>query len=145
MIGLDGSDTLLRATAAQAAPVGGRVDLRRVSPGGAGVSNGAAGRPALHRQQPGESRPRRAGQGSTLSRASNAEVEWQPREIGDCAHRQFLADQWNFHESPVSEDDIDSPSTTVEQPQWLARAGFTGVDVFGHGRGTSCLAATKSV
>jgi hypothetical protein len=51
-----------------------------------------------------------------LTRAWNAEVERQSRESGggDRAHRQFVADQWNFYEFPVPEEDIDHPSTTVE-------------------------------
>jgi len=31
---------------------------------------------------------------------------------------------------PVPEEDIDGPSTMVEQLQWRAEASFTGVDVF---------------
>jgi SAM-dependent methyltransferase len=67
-----------------------------------------------------------------LARAWNADVARQSREFGgdDAAFRQFVADEWNFYEFPVAEDDIDHPSTTVDQLRWLENAGFTGVDVF---------------
>ncbi|MGH2534440.1 MAG: class I SAM-dependent methyltransferase [Thermomicrobiales bacterium] len=67
-----------------------------------------------------------------LARAWNDDVQRQSREIGgdDRTFREFSADQWNIYQFPVAEDDIDHSSTTVEQLQWLAGAGFTGIDVF---------------
>ncbi|MGH2558133.1 MAG: class I SAM-dependent methyltransferase, partial [Thermomicrobiales bacterium] len=67
-----------------------------------------------------------------LARAWNADVQRQSREIGgdDRTFREFVADHWNLYEFPVAEDDIDHPSPTVEQLQWLADAGFAGIDVF---------------
>jgi SAM-dependent methyltransferase len=41
---------------------------------------------------------------------------------------QFAADQWNIFTYPDPE--FDKPSTVPEQLDWLADAGFTGVDVF---------------
>lgn len=66
-----------------------------------------------------------------LARSWNAEVEHQSRQFGGDgeAYRRFVADRWNIYEYPV-DDDIDTPSTTVDQLRWLADAGFTGIDVF---------------
>jgi tRNA (cmo5U34)-methyltransferase len=66
-----------------------------------------------------------------LAAAWNADVERQSRELAgdDTAWRQFVEDEWNMYAFPV-EDDIDHPSTTVEQLRWLADAGFEGIDVF---------------
>jgi tRNA (cmo5U34)-methyltransferase len=155
MIGLDGSETMLRATAARIAPLGGCVELRQIRleepgwvtalPDGLRCTVGSLvthhldgpGKAALFR----ELHAKLAPGGALLicdlvepandwarrhpARAWDAEVERQSREIGggERTHRQF-------YEFPVPEEDIDHLSTTVEQLQWLAEAGFTGVDVF---------------
>jgi SAM-dependent methyltransferase len=66
------------------------------------------------------------------ARAWDADVARQSRELGgdDAAFLKFLADKWNMYAFPPPEDDIDHPSTTVDQLRWLADAGFEGVDVF---------------
>ena len=66
------------------------------------------------------------------ARAWDTEVERQSREIGgdNSAFDQFVADKWNFYEYPDPEDDIDHPSTVMEQLNWLTEAGFVGVDVW---------------
>lgn len=42
----------------------------------------------------------------------------------------FERAQWNTYRYPIPPDDIDQPSTLVEQLRWLSAAGFGGVDVF---------------
>lgn len=47
----------------------------------------------------------------------------------DDAYNQFLELQWNLHRYPEDpETGIDKPSTLLEQLNWLAQAGFAGVD-----------------
>ena len=43
------------------------------------------------------------------------------------AYRQFVDQRWNWYEYP---DPMDMPSTVPEHLEWLAQAGFAGVDVF---------------
>ncbi|MFL5759831.1 MAG: class I SAM-dependent methyltransferase [Thermomicrobiales bacterium] len=66
------------------------------------------------------------------ARAWNADVERQSHELGGdgSAFDAFVADKWNVYEYPTPEDDIDHPSTVVEQLTWLAEAGFTSIDVW---------------
>ena len=66
------------------------------------------------------------------ARAWNADVQRQSLAIGGDgnAYQQFVADKWNFYEYPDPEDEIDHPSTVVEQLQWLADAGFSRIDVW---------------
>jgi SAM-dependent methyltransferase len=67
-----------------------------------------------------------------MARAWDTEVERRSQEIaGDgSAYEQFVADKWNMYAYPIDEDDIDHPSTLVEQLDWLREAGFTGVDAW---------------
>lgn len=70
-----------------------------------------------------------------MARAWDADVQRQSMaETGsDAAYQAFLADDWNMYavKSQASvEDEIDHPSTTVEQLGWLAEAGFGQLDVF---------------
>lgn len=67
-----------------------------------------------------------------MARAWDAEVRRQSREIAgdDSLYERFVADGWNMYAGPVVEDDIDRPSTLVDQLRWLAEAGFTGIDAW---------------
>lgn len=67
-----------------------------------------------------------------MARAWDAEVRRQSEEIvGDLsAYEAFEADKWNLYAYPEPEDDIDHPSTLVQQLRWLAEAGFTGIDAW---------------
>jgi SAM-dependent methyltransferase len=70
-------------------------------------------------------------QGRTqMARAWDDEVERRSLEIvGDrSAFEHFVADKWNMYAYTLDDDDIDHPSTLVEQLDWLWEAGFTGVD-----------------
>jgi tRNA (cmo5U34)-methyltransferase len=67
-----------------------------------------------------------------MARAWDADVRRQSQEIvGDSsAYDQFIADEWNIYANPAVEDEIDHPSTLVEQLDWLREAGFSGVDAW---------------
>jgi tRNA (cmo5U34)-methyltransferase len=67
-----------------------------------------------------------------MARAWDAEVELQSREIaGDrSAFESFQADEWNMYAYPPPPDDIDHPSTLVEQMRWLEETGFIGIDAW---------------
>lgn len=68
-----------------------------------------------------------------MARAWDAEAKRQSLEMtgGQAAYDYFVADQWNMYEFPEDPDEqIDFPSTLVEQLTWLAEAGFTGVDAW---------------
>jgi tRNA (cmo5U34)-methyltransferase len=67
-----------------------------------------------------------------MARAWDADVKRQSQEIvGDSsAYDQFVADDWNIYANPVVEDEVDHPSTLVEQLDWLREAGFSGVDAW---------------
>jgi tRNA (cmo5U34)-methyltransferase len=62
-------------------------------------------------------------------RAWNQEVERQSTEIGGGpeAYQQFLADEWNYYDFPVTE--VDFPSSTLEHGDWMRDAGFEAVDI----------------
>jgi tRNA (cmo5U34)-methyltransferase len=64
--------------------------------------------------------------------AWDTEVERQSLEIlGDrSAFEAFRSDEWNIYAYPTGDDDIDHPSTLVEQLGWLEEAGFTGIDAW---------------
>ena len=66
-----------------------------------------------------------------MARAWNEEVERQSLTLlGDrSGYEQFIADRWNFYED-AEPDEVDKPSTLVEQLHWLAGAGYSGVDAF---------------
>jgi tRNA (cmo5U34)-methyltransferase len=65
------------------------------------------------------------------ARAWNADVERQSREAENVeAFSQFVADKWNFYEYPDPDDEVDHPSTVIEQLTWLKEAGFARVDVW---------------
>jgi len=162
MIGLDGSDTMLRAANERLSPFAGQYELRPLRleepewvaalPDGLrcvvsslvihhldGPGKAALFRELFAKLSPGGAllicdvvEPANDWGRRHLARAWNTDVERQSRELGgdDTAFRQFVTDEWNFYEFPVAEDDIDHPSTTVDQLRWLEDAGFTGVDVF---------------
>ena len=67
-----------------------------------------------------------------LANAWDTEVERQSLAIvGDrSAWDAFQADRWNMYAYPTGEDDIDRPSTLVEQLGWLDEAGFIGIDAW---------------
>lgn len=162
MIGLDGSETMLEATAQRLAPFAGRYRLESFRLGDAswlaslpnGLRAAVSSLVVHHLDGPGKAElfralfARLAPGGALLvfdlveladersrrhlARAWNAEAERQSREIGgnDGAYRQFVDDRWNMYEFPVDNDDIDRPSTTVEQLMWLDEAGFVDLDVF---------------
>lgn len=67
-----------------------------------------------------------------MARAWDGEVRRQSWEIaGDnSAYDQFVADGWNMYADPVVGDDIDHPSTLVEQLDWLRQSGFRDVDAW---------------
>jgi tRNA (cmo5U34)-methyltransferase len=64
-----------------------------------------------------------------LARQWDAEVRRQSLEMtGSLAtYQQFVDDQWNWYEYP---DPLDMPATVPEHLNWLAEAGFVGVNVF---------------
>jgi len=66
------------------------------------------------------------------ARAWNEDVRSQSLEFAgdEAAYDQFVSDKWNFYEYPDPEDEIDHPSTVVEQLNWLGAAGFTRIDVW---------------
>jgi tRNA (cmo5U34)-methyltransferase len=68
----------------------------------------------------------------TMANAWDEEVRRNSLEIiGDLsAYDEFVTDRWNMYAHPESEDDIDHPSTLVEQLTWLAEAGFVGIDAW---------------
>jgi SAM-dependent methyltransferase len=65
-------------------------------------------------------------------RAWNDEVRRQSLEFtgDDSAFEQFVADKWNFYEYPDPLDEIDHPSTLLDQLDWIGEAGFDRVDVW---------------
>lgn len=67
-----------------------------------------------------------------MARAWDTDVLRQSQEIvGDrSAYDHFVADEWNIYANPTVDDDIDHPSTLVEQLDWLNEAGFSGVDAW---------------
>ena len=64
-----------------------------------------------------------------MARWWDAEVKRQSLALSGSldAYRQFVDDTWNWYDYP---DPSDMPSSLPEHLQWLADAGFTGVDVF---------------
>jgi tRNA (cmo5U34)-methyltransferase len=162
MIGLDGSEAMLAATAESTAKFGGRFegrlfrledpdwidelpdDLRCVvsslvihhldGPGKQGLFRALFGKLAPGGallindvMEAASDRSRRH-----WARAWNEDVQRQSFALGGdgSAYEQFVADKWNFYEYPDPDDEIDHPSTVIEQLDWLREAGFTGVDVW---------------
>lgn len=157
-LGLDGSPAMLRETAARLQPFAGRFELRtfrledRSWLDGLGravrcfVSSlvvhhlDATGKQTLYRDlyehlrdggavliadlvAPCSERERRY-----MAQRWDAEVQRQSLAFTGAldVYRQFVADQSNVYEYP---DPMDMPSTIPEHLQWLAEAGFSGVDV----------------
>jgi hypothetical protein len=68
-----------------------------------------------------------------MARAWDAEVARQSRELTgtEKAYEEFIADQWNLYAYPEDpSEQIDFPSTLVDQLGWLGSAGFTGIDAW---------------
>ncbi len=68
----------------------------------------------------------------TLANAWDEEVRRSSQGIlGDLsAYDEFVNDRWNMYAHPTPEDDIDHPSTLVDQLRWLTEAGFIGIDAW---------------
>jgi trans-aconitate methyltransferase len=159
VMGLDGSPTMLRETEARLQRFAGRFELRHfwladrswLAEIGQNVRCfvsslvvhhlDAAGKQVLYRDlhehldgsgavlvadlvAPRSERERRY-----MARRWDAEVKRQSLAfIGSLdAYRQFVEQRWNWYEYP---DPMDMPSTVPEHLEWLAEAGFAGVDVF---------------
>jgi tRNA (cmo5U34)-methyltransferase len=62
----------------------------------------------------------------------DAEVRRNALEIDGSldAYDHFVSDHWNMYASPPEPDDIDFPSSLVEQLGWMDEAGFTGIDAW---------------
>ncbi len=67
-----------------------------------------------------------------MARGWDAETERQSLEMtgNAAAFERFTAEQWNFYRFPDPDDEVDKPSTTLDQLRWLAEAGFVDIDVF---------------
>lgn len=57
------------------------------------------------------------------------------------AYEQFNREQWNFFRYP--DDPVDKPSTLFDQLNWLAEAGFEGVDTYWLRAGHAIFGGTK--
>jgi SAM-dependent methyltransferase len=159
VIGLDGSPAMLRETGARLQPFAGRFELRRFRLehrpwlGGIGtdvrcfVSSlvihhlDAAGKQMLYRDlhahlAPGGAAliadlmaPRGERERRYMARRWEAEVQRQSLAFSGSldAYLRFVEQRLNWYDYP---DPMDMPSTVPEHLQWLADAGFGGVNIF---------------
>lgn len=159
VIGLDGSPAMLRETEARLQPFAGRRELRRFRLDDnswlAGIGTqvrcfvsslvihhlDAAGKQALYRDlhahlAPGGAvliadlmAPRGERERRYMARRWEAEVRSQSLAFSGSldAYHRFVEQRLNWYEYP---DPMDMPSSAPEHLEWLAAAGFAGVDVF---------------
>jgi tRNA (cmo5U34)-methyltransferase len=67
-------------------------------------------------------------------------------ELGNqTAYDEFVSDKWNMYAHPIDEEDIDHPSTLLDQLEWLKDAGFEGVDCWWSRAGHAIFGGYKPI